>query len=171
MEITMKIYILSLFLIASLCADNFTLENKLSITTGTYVKHISPRNSEHSYEGFKNQYIDIRYQISPNSKIVIGTLKNSQANRCLLLGLEHKWYDLGKRISFKGLYAYSGEFFFDAFDSCSNGGSYKDVKDKIGIGFVPYIYHGFEFELSKNISLDAGFLLPLVAVVGLRFNF
>lgn len=167
----MKKYILSLFLITSVFANNITFENKLSITTGSYVKHISPKDSEHSYEGFKNQYIDIRYKISPKSKIVIGTLKNSQANRCLLLGLEYKWYDLGKSISFKGLYAYSGEFFFDTFSSCANGGTYKDIKDKIGIGFVPYVYHGLEFKLNKTIRLDAGFLLPLVAVVGLRFNF
>jgi hypothetical protein len=35
----------------------------------------------------------------------------------------------------KGVYGYTGEFFFDAFEHCGDHGSYKDFKDATGIGF------------------------------------
>nr|VXZ85191.1 Uncharacterised protein [Klebsiella pneumoniae] len=37
----------------------------------------------------------------------------------------------------KGVYAYTGEFFFDAFSHCGDSGTYRTAKKITGIGFRP----------------------------------
>ena len=57
------------------------------------------------------------------------------------------------------------------FRNCGDGGIYKTFKKKTGVGFAPYLYHGLEYDISKNISLETGLLLPHIYVISLQLNF
>lgn len=87
-------------------------------------------------------------------------MNNSFNDRCTALGVRRDWYHSGSGWTFKGVYGYTGEFFFDAFEHCGDHGSYKDFKDATGIGFSPYIYHAISITSPIISPLKAALLFP-----------
>lgn len=87
------------------------------------------------------------------------------------MGVQKNWKHLGKKLTFEGVYAYAGEFFFSDFSHCGDDGVYAKIKKATGLGFAPYIYHGLEYDLNKNISIEGGFILPLILVATIQFHF
>lgn len=81
----------------------------------TYLKHIVPSRDDFT-EKFANNYFDVEIRVNDDSaafqKVIIGKFKNSENNRCILLGVQKKWNHFDKRLTFEGVYAYAGEFFF-----------------------------------------------------------
>ncbi|EPR6375954.1 hypothetical protein ACU7TN_005168, partial [Enterobacter asburiae] len=68
-------------------------------------------------------------------------------------------------------YGYVGEFFFDTFDDCGDHGSYHDFKKATGIGFSPYIYHGFQYNFTSYFGMDVGIIIPSVFVITAQWSF
>ena len=122
--------------------------NLYSVNTGSWIYHLSNNHGQYT-EGFDNQFASVERKFSEDSQysLLAGTMKNSFDDRCIALGVRRDWASLGNGWVFKGIYGYVGEFFFSAFEHCGDHGSYKDFKDATGIGFSPYIYHGFSTTL------------------------
>lgn len=120
---------------------------------------------------FDNDFIALGIPVTHSDSILIGTLNNSQDNRCFVAGVDHKWKDFGNGWSLGGSYLYVGEFFFDTFSSCGNDGAYKTMKDITGIGFAPYIIHYFEYAVTDNVAVDFGILLPGITIINASISF
>ena len=147
-------------------------DKKFSLNFASFTHHLyNPNKNDDYIEKFDNQLIVLGYKIAKNSRIAIGTLKNSYDDRCLVLGLEQNFYNFNSKFSFEGFYAYSGEFFFDSFANCGNQGRYKDFKNASKIGFVPYIYHGLSDKFNPSLSLKSGIILPGVLASWLQWSF
>ncbi|HHL2713132.1 TPA: hypothetical protein ACQ39K_004784 [Yersinia enterocolitica] len=146
--------------------------NLYSINTGSYVYHLTNNHGQYT-EDFDNQFISVERKFSPESKysLLVGTMKNSFDDRCLAVGIRRDWVSLSDGWVFKGVYGYVGEFLFDAFEHCGDHGSYKNFKDATGIGFSPYIYHGFQYNFTPSFGLETGIILPSVFVVSMQWSF
>lgn len=152
--------------------SNAELNTLISMNTGSFLFHLVPFDTE-SHQYFDNQYFSIERKFSENSdySLLAGTFLNSQANRCILLGVRKDWYQINNKLVFKGVYSYAGEFFVDAFDSCGDGGVYKTNKEKIGVAFAPYIYHAAQYNFTEHIGVEAGFILPIIVVFSIQWSF
>lgn len=135
--------------------------NLYSMNTGSYVYHLTNNHGQYT-ENFENHFFSVERKFSEDSKysLLIGTMNNSFDDRCLALGVRRDWYHNGSGWTFKGVYGYTGEFFFDAFEHCGDHGSYKDFKDATGIGFSPYIYHAIQYNLPTISLLRVASLFP-----------
>ena len=151
----------SVMLLAGLAAFAQAKEiNLYSVNTGSYVYHLTNNHGQYT-ENFE----DSKYSL------LIGTMNNSFDDRCLALGVRRDWYHNGSGWTFKGVYGYTGEFFFDAFEHCGDHGSYKDFKDATGIGFSPYIYHAIQYNFTDYFALESGIIIPSVFVISIQWSF
>ena len=146
--------------------------NLYSMNTGSYVYHMTGNHGQYN-EHFNNNFFSVERKFSQDSKysVLVGTMKNSFDDRCIALGVRRDWVSLGNGWVFKGIYGYVGEFFFSAFEHCGDHGSYKDFKDATGIGFSPYIYHGFQYSFTNYFGVESGIILPAVFVVSIQWSF
>lgn len=88
-----------------------------------------------------------------------------------MVGFEKNWHKFNDKISFEGSYAYVGEFFIPQFSKCAEAGIYKNIKDRVGIGFAPYLYHGINYKITKDVSFKSGLLLPNIFISSLEWKF
>ena len=146
--------------------------NLYSINTGSYVYHLTNNHGQYT-ENFENKFISVERKFSDTSKysVVLGTMKNSFNDRCLAAGVRRDWAGWNNGWVFKGIYGYVGEFFFDTFDDCGDHGSYHDFKKVTGIGFSPYIYHGFQYNFTSYFGMDVGIIIPSVFVITAQWSF
>ncbi|WP_022941314.1 hypothetical protein [Psychromonas hadalis] len=148
------------------------LNTLFSMNTGSFLFHIVPYDVD-SYQYFGNQYFSIERKFSKESdySLFAGTFLNSQANRCMLLGVRKDWYHVNNKIVIKGVYSYAGEFFFDAFKNCGDGGVYRTSKENTGVAFAPYIYHAAQYNFNEHVGVEAGFILPIIFVMSVQWSF
>lgn len=87
-----------------------------SMNTGSYVYHMTGNHGQYN-EHFNNNFFSVERKFSQDSKysVLVGTMKNSFDDRCLTLGVRRDWLKNDTGWVLKGVYAYTGEFFFDAF--------------------------------------------------------
>ena len=145
--------------------------NRFVINTGSFLYHLYNPNDSKYTEFFDNKFLSAGIRINNSSYIIAGSFLNSYGNRCALLGLEKNWHNFNNKLSFKGGYAYAGEFFFDSLDHCGDQGIYKRIKEVTGVGFAPYIYHGISYGINSIMSLEAGLILPGLAVATVQWKF
>ncbi|ODS22636.1 hypothetical protein AB835_13085 [Candidatus Endobugula sertula] len=159
-------------LIILFCQKAFSDEKDyiFSLNTGSYLNHIGSHNSEY-VQRFDNKTVILGIKSSDSTSISVGSFLNSFNNHCFLLGIEKNWHHFNNKLSFEGLYAYAGEFFFNKFDNCGNNGVYNTAKDKLGIAAVPYIYHGFEYDFTSFMSLQVGIILPNLFVSTIQWKY
>jgi hypothetical protein len=70
----------------------------------------------------------------------------------------------------KGVYAYTGEFFFDAFSHC--GFRHLPHRQKItGVGFSPYLYHGLQYNFTDYFGVEGGIIVPAIFVMSIQWSF
>ena len=155
-------------------ADDTSINKDLdySLNTGSFIFHAYAPNQQFN-QYFHNQFIaaEKRLDESVVDSVIFGTFLNSYDDRCILLGVQKNWINFNRRLSFEGVYAYAGEFFIDAFSKCGVSGPYNDMLRATGVGFVPYIYHGIEYDLDPHVSLEAGALLPGILVLSVQWHF
>lgn len=146
--------------------------NLYSINTGSFVYHLVDNQGEYT-EKFDNQFFSVERKLSSASKysFLAGTLKNSFGDRCIALGIRRDWYGEPTGWAFKGVYGYTGEFFFDAFSHCGDAGVYQSARQAFGIGFAPYIYHAMEYNFTDYFGVESGVIFPTVFVVSIHWNF
>lgn len=146
--------------------------NLYSINTGSYVYHLTHNHGQYT-ENFDNKFFSAERKFSEDSKysLLVGTMNNSFSDRCLALGVRRDWIKNERGWTFKGVYGYTGEFFFDAFEHCGDHGSYKDFKDATGIGFSPYIYHAIQYNFTDYFGIESGIILPSVFVISIQWSF
>ena len=145
--------------------------NKFSLHTLSFVHHLS--RSDDTVEGFSNQLSMLSMALSEErffDDAIMGTLIHSGGKRCLVLGARKNWQHFSDRLSFTGTYAYVGEAPSDLFNDCGDNSVYEDIKDMTGVGFAPYIYHGFEYDLNQNISLHGGFTFINILSANLEYS-
>ena len=146
--------------------------NLYSINTGSFVYHMTGNHGQYN-EKFNNDFFSAERKLSADSKysLLVGTMKNSFADRCLTLGVRRDWLNSQTGRTFKGIYAYTGEFFFDAFSHCGDDGAYRTAKKITGIGFSPYIYHGLQYNFTDYFGIESGIILPSIFVVSMQWSF
>ncbi|WP_052282479.1 hypothetical protein [Kluyvera genomosp. 1] len=146
--------------------------NLYSFNTGSFVYHMSGNHGQYN-EKFNNDFFSVERKFSADSKysVLVGTMKNSFADRCLTLGVRRDWLNSQTGWTFKGIYAYTGEFFFDAFSHCGDEGTYRTAKKITGIGFSPYIYHGLQYNFTDYFGVESGIILPSIFVVSMQWSF
>ncbi len=146
--------------------------NLYSVNTGSYVYHLTGNHGQYT-ENFENNFFSGERKFSADSKysLLIGTMKNSFDDRCLAIGVRRVWKDFDNGWVFNGIYGYTGEFFFHAFRDCGDHGSYHDFKKATGIGFSPYIFHGFQYNFTSYFGLETGIIIPSVFVVTAHWSF
>ncbi|MCU5774365.1 hypothetical protein N5923_15575 [Erwiniaceae bacterium BAC15a-03b] len=146
--------------------------NLYSLNTGSFIYHIyAPGTNKVEY--FKNQYVAVERKFSEDSKysMVLGTLNNSQGNRCALMGVRRDWWSDNSGWTIKGLYTYTGEFFFDTFSHCGDDGFYHSIKQSTGLGFAPYVYHAAQYNFTSYFGVEGGIILPGIFVVSMQWSF
>lgn len=167
-------FVLLNIFIQRIFAEDISLNKGMdySLNTGSFIFHAYAPNQKFN-QYFHNQFVAIEKSVSHSiiDNYVVGTFLNSYDDRCILLGVQKNWINFHNKLSFEGLYAYAGEFFIDAFSECGASGLYNDMLRATGIGFVPYIYHGIEYDLDPHISLEAGALLPGILVLSVQWHF
>ena len=101
-----------------------------SMNTGSYVYHMTGNHGQYN-EHFNNNFFSVERKFSQDSKysVLVGTMKNSFDDRCLTLGVRRDWLKNDTGWVLKGVYAYTGEFFFDAFSHCGDSGTYRTAKN------------------------------------------
>lgn len=159
------------FIIISLISSVQAKDSGLySINTGSYVYHLLGNDGQYT-ERFANQFYSIERKFNDKSdkSFLVGTLKNSYGDRCLALGLRKNWIESNPFI-FKGVYGYTGEFFFSSFSHCGDEGIYNSFKKITGVGFAPYIYHAVEYRFTDYFSVESGVIFPAVFVVSLHWD-
>ena len=102
---------------------------------------------------------------------LVGTMKNSFDDRCLTLGVRRDWLKNDTGWLLKGVYAYTGEFFFDAFSHCGDSGTYRTAKKITGVGFSPYIYHGLQYNFTDYFGVEGGIIIPAIFVMSIQWSF
>jgi hypothetical protein len=124
--------------------------NLYSMNTGSYVYHMTGNHGQYN-EHFNNNFFSVERKFSQDSKysVLVGTMKNSFDDRCLTLGVRRDWLKNDTGWVLKGVYAYTGEFFFDAFSHCGDSGTYRTAKKITGVGFSPYLYHGLQYNFHR----------------------
>ena len=110
--------------------------NLYSMNTGSYVYHMTGNHGQYN-EHFNNNFFSVERKFSQDSKysVLVGTMKNSFDDRCLTLGVRRDWLKNDTGWVLKGVYAYTGEFFFDAFSHCGDSGTYRTAKKITGMAF------------------------------------
>ncbi|WP_208380195.1 hypothetical protein [Psychromonas algarum] len=143
-----------------------------SINTGSFIFHAVPLNPD-SNQYFDNWLFSVERKFSADSdySLFTGTFLNSQGNRCALLGVRKDWYQFTDKLVLKGVYAYAGEFFIDAFENCGDDGFYGKMKDKTGVGFAPYIYTAAQYNFTDYFGLEGGLMLPGILVMSMQWSF
>lgn len=146
--------------------------NLYSANTGSFVYHLTGNYGQYN-EFFDNKFISVERKFSEDSKYsaLLGTMNNSFGDRCLALGVRKDWITGDSGWTFKGIYGYTGEFFFGAFSHCGDHGSYNDFRDATGIGFSPYIYHAFQYNFTSFFAIESGIIIPSVFVVSVHWSF
>lgn len=159
-------------ILTSLLPTPLLAKTLYSMNTGSFLYHALPKDDD-STQHFDNHYFSIERKFSEDSdySLMAGTFLNSQNNRCILLGMRKDWYHFSDKLVIKGVYSYAGEFFFETFADCGNGGFYKTAKEKTGIGFAPYIYHAAQYNFTDYFGLETGFILPGIIVVSMQWSF
>jgi len=143
-----------------------------SVNTGSFLYHAFPKN-EQSNQYFDNRLFSIERKLSADSdySLLAGTFLNSQNNRCFLLGVRKDLYQINDYLVIKGVYSYAGEFFFDAFSHCGDGGIYQTLKAHTGVGFAPYFYHALQYNVTDYWGVEAGMILPGIVVMSMQWQF
>jgi len=143
-----------------------------SMNTGSFLFHAFPIN-EDSNQYFDNRLFSIERKFSANSdySLFAGTFMSSQKNRCILLGMRNDLYRINDKLVIKGVYAYAGEFFIDAFKHCGDDGFYETVKNHTGVAFATYIYHAAQYNFTDYWGLEAGLMLPGMLVMSMQWSF
>jgi len=146
--------------------------NLYSFNTGSFVYHMTDNHGQYN-EKFNNDFFSVERKFSADSKysLLVGTMKNSFADRCLTLGVRRDWFNSQTGWTFKGIYAYTGEFFFDAFSHCGDDGAYHTAKKITGVGFAPYVYHGLQYNFTDYFGVESGIILPSIFVVSVQWSF
>ncbi len=167
-------------LVAIVCAQGALAEEEaslhegfeFSLNTGSFIYHVYAPGQQFT-QYLQNRFVALEKRLhkGPFDNLVVGTLINSHGNRCILLGVQKNWRRLSRRMTFEGGYAYVGEFFVSTFENCGAEGFYNTIERATGIGFAPYIYHGIQLDLNKYASLEAGAILPGIAVLTLQWHF
>lgn len=165
----------ALFIIMCVLLTSSIMANPLdlvSVNTGSFLYHAIPANAD-STQYFDNRYFSIERKLDADSdySFMIGTFLNSQNERCALLGARKDWYRFSDKLVFKGVYAYAGEFFIEAFEDCGQGGFYEDMKNSTGVGFSPYIYHAAQYNFTDYLGVEGGLMLPGILVMSLQWTF
>ncbi len=143
-----------------------------SLLAASFTYHIYPPGQHTQY--FDNELIALTRtvnQIEQIDRIVVGTLKNSSDNRCLMLGVGQDWQQINSKTKLVGLYAYVGEFFWHNFEECDDDGIYADLDNLLGLGFAPYIYHGIKYNFTPQSTINGGLILPGVLSFALEYSF
>ncbi len=143
---------------------------KFTINTAAFVYHVSPPSVPEYTQYFSNDFLNFGIRLTDKSYLSLGTLKNSFGDQMAMIGYRHIWHHFNDRIFVEGLYAYAGEFFFPVFSHAGDHGVYKEFKDKIGIGFAPYVYHGVDIAITSYLTLEVGFILPFISIATLQIN-
>ncbi len=143
---------------------------RISINVGSFIYHVIPKSQPNYTQFFNNDFVNFGYRISKNSYFSLGTTLNSYGDRMALIGFRHVWHRFNKSVFIEGYYAYAGEFFFPIFSHAGDQGIYKQFKDKTGIGFAPYIYHGVDVNLTSFLTLEVGFILPFIPIATLQID-
>lgn len=169
----MKQTILFALLIYSIAAFSQTKEfPKITVNAGSFLYHVVPSSQGANYtQFFDNEYLSLGIKISPKTYFSFGTTLNSFGDRMAVIGFRRVWHTFNKKTHFEGFYAYAGEFFFPVFSHAGDQGVYSEFKDKTGIGFAPYVYHGIDFKLNSFLTIEAGIILPVIPVVSLQIDF
>jgi len=143
-----------------------------SINTGSFVYHLTGNHGQYT-EKFDNDFYSVERKFSEDSKysVLVGTMKNSFDDRCIAIGMRRDWAESNTGWVFKGVYGYTGEFFFDAFKHCGDDGSYADFKKVTGIGFSPYIYHAIQYNFTDYFGVESGIIIPSVFVITVQWSF
>lgn len=143
-----------------------------SVNTGSYVYHLTNNHGQYNEE-FKNNFFSVERKFSNDAKnsLLVGTMKNSFADRCLTLGARRDWLKGDNGWTFKGIYAYTGEFFFKAFSDCGDSGAYRTAKNITGIGFSPYLYHGVQYNFTDYFGVESGIIFPSILVMSVQWSF
>lgn len=165
---------LILITILSFSISIFSQEKKLpliTLNTGSFIYHVIPTSKCSNYtQFFDNEYLSIGVKISKKSYFSFGTSLNSFGDRMAVIGFRTNLYTFNEKIHFEGFYAYAGEFFFKVFSHAGDQGAYHEFKEKTGIGFAPYIYHGIDINLNSFLTIEAGIILPVIPVVTLQID-
>lgn len=142
-----------------------------SVNTGSFVYHIIGNHGLYT-EKFDNAFFSAERKFSADSdySFLAGTLKNSYGDRCIALGVRRDWIK-DSSWTFKGVYGYTGEFFFDAFSHCGDEGVYHSFEKVTGIGFAPYIYHAVQYNVTDYFAIESGIILPAVFVISVQWSF
>nr|WP_233592504.1 hypothetical protein [Erwinia psidii] len=143
-----------------------------SFNTGSFVYHLTGNKGQYN-ENFNNQFVSVERKFSETSKYsgLVGTLKNSFDDRCLSLAVRRDWADWDNGWVFKGVYGYTGEFFFKSFSHCGDRGSYHAFKKATGVGFSPYLYNGIQYNFNRHIGVDAGIIFPAIFAATVEWRF
>ena len=146
--------------------------NLYSVNTGSWIYHLSNNHGQYT-EGFDNQFASVERKFSEDSpySLLAGTMKNSFDDRCLTLGVRRDWLKNDTGWVLKGVYAYTGEFFFDAFSHCGDSGTYRTAKKITGIGFSPYLYHGLQYNFTDYFGVEGGIIVPAIFVMSVQWSF
>ena len=163
----------SLLTLLLISAGDYASEiNLYSINTGSFVYHLTGNKGQYN-EKFNNQFYSVERKFSENSKysVLVGTLKNSFDDRCLSLAMRRDWQSWDSGWVFKGIYGYTGEFFFDALSHCGDRGSYHAFKKATGVGFSPYLYHGMQYNFTRQVGVEAGIIFPSIFAASMQWSF
>ncbi|WP_421671083.1 hypothetical protein [Rahnella sp. EDr1-12] len=146
--------------------------NLYSFNTGSFVYHLTGNYGQYN-EFFDNKFMSVERKFSEDSKYsaLLGTMDNSFGDRCIAMGLRRDWASGESGWVFKGVYGYTGEFFFNAFKDCGDHGSYNDFKKVTGIGFSPYIYHAIQYNFTDYFGVESGIIIPSVFVISVQWSF
>lgn len=163
-----------------LCAITFTITigvhakelDLYSVNTGSYVYHLTGNRGQYN-EHFNNRFFSVERKFSEDSQYsgMIGTLKNSFDDRCLSLAVRRNWADWDNGWVFKGVYGYTGEFFFKSFSHCGDSGSYHAFKKATGVGFSPYLYNGIQYNFNRHLGVEAGIIFPAIFAATVEWRF
>ena len=134
---------------------------RLSVMGGTFIYHLYRPDFNDPTEFFENKYISVNYELKNGNELYFGTALTSGGERVAVIGYKKNWARLNERLSFEGMYGYGGNFFFPFLSESGGGGFYGEMKNLTGVAFAPYIYHAFEFRLSRSASIHSGIFLPL----------
>jgi hypothetical protein len=158
-----------LFYVEPACSEG---NNLYSVNTGSFVYHLTGNHGQYN-ENFNNKFFSVERKFSTDSQysMIIGTMKNSFDDRCMAIGLRKDWMASQTGWTFKGVYGYTGEFFFKAFQHCGDSGTYATAKKLTGVGFSPYIYHAAQYNFTRYYSIESGIILPSIFVVSMQWSF
>ncbi|MFB9087497.1 hypothetical protein LU604_17730 [Erwinia tracheiphila] len=89
----------------------------------------------------------------------------------LTLAVRRNWADWDNGWVFKGVYGYTGEFFFEPFRQCGDSGSYHAFRKATGVGFSPYFYNGMQYNFNRRVGIEAGIIFPSIFAATIEWRF